>query len=121
MTLVTTLMSADGCLVIGAPSEGNDWFVNCSPQNRSCQSGSRSDDEHIALITSGADGPNSAQGFSPVIKDVNGDGRWDLVVKFSIADAGIFCGGPTEVRLSALTYSSRHITGETTITLKGCK
>jgi hypothetical protein len=40
------------------------------------------------------------RGFDPKVKDVNGDGLRDLVVKFLVAETGIACGNPTEMQLT---------------------
>jgi hypothetical protein len=62
-----------------------------------------------------------ALGFDPKVKDVNGDGLRDLVVKFRVAETRIVCGGPTRVFLRGLTDAGIPVQSVGTITLKGCK
>jgi hypothetical protein len=60
-----------------------------------------------------------ARGFDAKVKDVNGDGILDLLVKIKVAETGIVCGGPTEVFLYGATSMSL-VRSTGTITLKGC-
>jgi hypothetical protein len=53
-------------------------------------------------------------------RDVDGDGRQDLIVRFQIQDLGIQCGD-TSATLSAQTSSGLAIVGSSPIRTTGCK
>jgi hypothetical protein len=56
-------------------------------------------------------GPGKASmSGSPRVRDVDGDGDEDLLVKFPTDDAGIACGD-TQARLSGYTFNSQSISG----------
>jgi hypothetical protein len=54
------------------------------------------------------------------LKDVDGDGDWDLALKFKTQDTRIACGD-TKVTLTAKTLDGTQITGTDSIKTVGCK
>jgi hypothetical protein len=65
-------------------------------------------------------GPDGATPVKYQLKDVDGDGDWDLALKFKTQDTRIACGD-TEVTLTAKTLDGTQITGTDSIKTVGCK
>jgi hypothetical protein len=65
-------------------------------------------------------GPAGAQPVKYRLDDVDGDGDWDLVLKFKTQDTGITCGD-TEATLTAQTFDGTAITGTDSVKTVGCK
>ena len=65
-------------------------------------------------------GPRQGNIFgSPQVRDVDGDGDEDLIVKFLIQQSGIACGD-TQASLSGRTFDSQSISGADTINTFNC-
>jgi hypothetical protein len=54
------------------------------------------------------------------MEDVNGDGRLDMILQFSVQDTGIQCG-MTSASLTGKTVSGQPIKGSDSINTVGCK
>jgi hypothetical protein len=65
-------------------------------------------------------GPNGATPVKYQLKDVDGDGDWDLALKFKTQDTRIACGD-TEVTLTGKTLDGVDIAGTDSIKTVGCK
>jgi PKD domain len=77
-------------------------------------------DRNQPRVSVGITGIGNTRAFEPKTKDVNNDGFLDLVVKFHPADAGVVCGGSTQL---TVVGSGVALVMESTvpITLKGSK
>ena len=71
------------------------------------------------LVRFGRNG-TEASSFESKLKDKNGDGRKDLVVKFYLPETGLVCGD-TVAKLTGKTKSGQSIVGSGAIITKGCK
>jgi hypothetical protein len=65
-------------------------------------------------------GPNGAVESNSSLEDVNGDGRLDLVLKFSTQATGIKCGD-TSASVTGTTIDGQVIKGADSINTVGCK
>jgi len=64
-------------------------------------------------------GPNDAEPLRYRLEDVDDDGDWDLVLKFSTQETGIACGD-TEATLTCQTLGGDELAGTDSIKTVGC-
>jgi hypothetical protein len=102
--------------IINSRSKGGIWVAvlsNTDPE-------SPFDPSSQVDIPTVAFGPDGAKAIRSKVKDINGDGLGDLLLRFKIPETGIACTD-TEATLTGETFEGQSLTGTDSIKIARCE